>query len=91
MGDLSQVIPVVHPYMGGARGTGHSADYEIVDKHLAYVMPARAMAAMVVDLLWDGAAGAREVMAKAVPGMTRQGYVEFQRSVRRREVFRGGA
>jgi amidohydrolase len=91
MGDLSQVIPVVHPYMGGARGTGHSADYEIVDKHLAYVMPARAMAAMVVDLLWDGAAGAREVMAKAVPGMTRQGYVEFQRSVRRREVFQGGA
>jgi hypothetical protein len=30
-------------------------------------------------------------MAKAVPGMTRQGYVEFQRSVRRREVFQGGA
>ena len=91
MGDLSQVIPVVHPYMGGARGTGHAADYEIVDKHLAYVMPARAMAAMVVDLLWDSATGAREVLAKAIPGMTRQGYVEFQRSVRRREVFQGGA
>src|SRR5439155_1371987 len=28
MGDLSQVIPVLHPYMGGARGTGHGADYE---------------------------------------------------------------
>jgi len=55
MGDLSQVIPVLHPYMGGARGAGHAADYEIVDPHLAYVMPARAMAAMVVDLLWDGA------------------------------------
>jgi amidohydrolase len=91
MGDLSQVIPVVHPYMGGARGTGHAADYEIVDRHLAYVMPARAMASMVVDLLWDGAAGAREVIAKAQPGMTRQGYVEFQRSVRRREVFQAGA
>jgi amidohydrolase len=91
MGDLSQVIPVVHPYMGGARGTGHAADYEIVDKHLAYVMPARAMAAMVVDLLWDSAASAHEVVAQAVPSMTRQGYVEFQRSVRRREVFQGGA
>jgi len=91
MGDLSQVIPVLHPYMGGARGTGHAADYEIVDPHLAYVMPARAMAAMVVDLLWDGADGAREVIAKALPGMTRQGYVEFQRSVRRREVFQGDA
>src|SRR5207245_16159 len=52
MGDLSQVIPVLHPYMGGARGTGHGADYEVVDPHLAYVMPARALAAMVVDLLW---------------------------------------
>ena len=90
MGDLSQVIPVLHPYMGGARGTGHAADYEIVDPHLAYVMPARAMASMVVDLLWDGAGGAREVIAKAQPGMTRQDYIEFQRSVRRREVFQGG-
>jgi hypothetical protein len=68
---------------------GHAADYEIVDRHLAYVMPARAMAAMAVDLLWDGAAGAREVIANAAPGMTRTAYVEFQRSVRRREVYRG--
>src|SRR5213593_62200 len=89
MGDLSQVIPVLHPYMRGARGTGHAADYEIVDRHLAYVMPARAMAAMAVDLLWDGAAEAKAVTAGAVPGVTRTAYVEFQRSVRRREVYRG--
>ena len=89
MGDLSQVIPVLHPYMGGARGTGHAADYQIVDRHLAYVMPARAMAAMAVDLLWDDAAEAKEVLARAVRGMTRRAYVEFQRSVRRREVYRG--
>src|SRR5437867_9843068 len=89
MGDLSQVIPVLHPYMGGARGTGHGADYEVVDPHLAYVMPARALAAMVVDLLWDGARGACEVVANARPTMTRESYVEFQRSVRRREVYRG--
>ena len=57
MGDLSQVIPVLHPYMGGARGAGLAADYEIVGPHLASVMPARAMAATVVDLLWDGAWG----------------------------------
>src|SRR5216117_422528 len=89
MGDLSQVIPVLHPYMGGARGTGHGADYEVVDPHLAYVMPARALAAMVVDLLWDGARGACEVVANARPTMTRESYVEFQRSIRRREVYRG--
>ncbi len=64
MGDLSQVMPVLHPYMGGARGTGHAADYEIVDKTLAYVAPAKALATMVVDMLADGAAGAREVLAE---------------------------
>src|SRR6058998_3211393 len=71
MGDVSQVMPVLHPYMGGARGTGHGADYAIVDPHLAYVMPARALAAMVVDLLWDGAGRAREVVATAKPALTR--------------------
>ena len=89
MGDLSQVIPVLHPYMGGARGTGHAADYEILDPHLAYVMPARAMAVMVVDLLSDGARGAREVVANARPAMSRESYVAFQQSIRRREVYRG--
>jgi len=44
---------------------------------------------MAVDLLWDGAAEAKEVAAKAVAGMTREAYVDFQRSVRCREVYRG--
>jgi len=91
MGDVSQVMPVLHPYMGGARGTGHAADYTITDPHLAYVMPARALAGMVIDLLWDGAARAREVVARATPPLTRDGYVKFQRDIRRREVFRGDA
>ena len=60
---------------------------------LAATLPiaARALAAMVIDLLWDGARGAREVLANARPAMTRQSYVDFQRSIRRREVFQGGA
>ncbi len=89
MGDLSQVMPVLHPYIGGARGTGHGADYEIVDKPLAYVAPAKALAAMVVDLLADGAAGARQVLEAARPAMTREHYLAFQRGVARREVFEG--
>jgi amidohydrolase len=89
MGDVSQVIPVLHPYMGGAQGPGHAATFAIVDKHLGYVLPAKALAAMVVDLLADGAEGAREVVAKAKPPMTRAGYLAFQRSMARREVFEG--
>jgi amidohydrolase len=90
MGDLSQVMPVLHPYMGGARGPGHSADFAIVDPALAYVQPAKALAAMAVDLLADGAAGAREVLAAARPAMTRRGYLDFQRGIARRELYEGG-
>jgi len=87
MGDLSQIMPVLHPYMGGARGTGHGADYEIEDRELAYVAPAKMLAAMAVDLLADGAAGARAVLAAAKPPMTREGYLAFQRGLARRAVY----
>jgi amidohydrolase len=90
MGDLSQVMPVLHPYMGGARGPGHSADFAIVDPELGYVQPAKALAAMAVDLLADRAAGAREVLAGPRPPMSRQGYLAFQRGIARREVYDGG-
>jgi amidohydrolase len=81
MGDLSQVMPVLHPYVGGARGTGHAADFAIVDKPLAYVGVAKSLAAMAIDMLADGARGAREVLAAARPRMTRAGYLEFQRGI----------
>src|SRR5207245_1311372 len=76
MGDLSQVMPVLHPYIGGARGSGHGADFEIADTALAYVAPAKALAAMAIDMLADGAAGARELVG-ARPPMTREHYLPF--------------
>jgi amidohydrolase len=89
MGDLSMVMPVLHPYMGGATGSGHGADYQIVDHRLAYLGIAKALAAMTVDLLADGAAGAREVLKAARPPMTREQYLAFQRGIARREVYEG--
>jgi amidohydrolase len=89
MGDLSQIMPVLHPYVGGARGTGHGPDYEIVDKLLAYITPAKALAAMVIDMLADGGAGAREVLKTARPPMTREQYLAFQRSLAHQEVYEG--
>jgi amidohydrolase len=89
MGDLSQVMPVVHPYMGGATGTGHAADYAIVDRALAYVGPAKALAGMVVDMLADGARGARETLAGCRPAMRRDEYLAFQRGLARRETYSG--
>jgi amidohydrolase len=89
MGDLSMVMPVLHPYMGGATGSGHGADYQIVDKSLAYLGTAKGLAGMVIDLLADNAAGAREVLKKAKPPMTREQYLAFQRGLAKREIYEG--
>lgn len=56
---------------------------------LAYVGPAKALAGMVIDLLADGARGAREVLAAAKPRMTREAYLAFQRAIWKREMWEG--
>jgi hypothetical protein len=89
MGDLAQVMPVIHPYVGGAKGTPHGADYEIVDPALTYLTNAKALASMVVDLLGDGAQVGREVVSRAKPPLTRQAYLDYQRRMSRRETYDG--
>ena len=79
MGDLSHLLPVVHPYVGGARGTGHGNNYLIEDYGQAVINPAKCMAMTVIDLLADGARKAREALAKSMPPMTKEQYVQFQR------------
>jgi amidohydrolase len=89
MGDISHVMPTLHPYMGGASGSGHGADYVISDPRLAYVEPAKQLAMMAVDMLADGATGARAVLREWTPRMTREGYLAFQRGIARTETFDG--
>src|SRR5882724_6336035 len=91
MGDLAQIMPIIHPYVGGATVTPHGADYEIVDPALTYLTNAKALASMVVDLLADGAAVGRQVVAQAKPPLTRQAYLDFQRRMSRREKYDGAA
>src|SRR6185295_16678937 len=62
MGDISHIMPTLHPYMGGATGSGHGADFAIVDPKLAYIEPAKQLALMAVDLLWGRAEAAREIL-----------------------------
>jgi amidohydrolase len=89
MGDISHVIPTLHPYMGGATGSGHGADFAIVDPRLAYVEPAKQLALMAVDLLWGDAESAREILKNWTPRMTKQEYLAFQRGIARQELFDG--
>jgi amidohydrolase len=86
-GDLSHVMPVLHPNHGGCAGYNHTADFRITDPHAAYVTPAKALAATVVDLLVDDARAARETLAAFVPKLTRDAYLAQMRDLSRTQRF----
>jgi amidohydrolase len=89
MGDLSHIMPAIHPYTGGASGMGHGVDYTIVDYEQAVIRPAKAMAMAIIDLLADGAAQGREVLAKSSPSMTKDQYLSLQNSRLTEESYVG--
>jgi metal-dependent amidase/aminoacylase/carboxypeptidase family protein len=63
MGDLSAIMPVVHPYAGGSRGKSHGNNYEIYDPEEACVKCAKWQLAMVDILLGNGAERAKQIVA----------------------------
>ena len=87
-GDLSHVMPVLHPNHGGCAGYNHTADFRITDARAAYVTPAKALAATVVDLLGDGARGARATLEAFVPRLTHDDYLAQMRALTRTERYR---
>ncbi len=90
-GDLSQLMPVLHPVMAGAHGEPHSVDWHIADKDNGYVSPAKTLAMMAVDLLADDADTGRRVLQEFTPGMSRDEYLSQQEGIFRTELFDGVA
>ncbi|MDE0592162.1 MAG: amidohydrolase [Dehalococcoidia bacterium] len=88
MGDLSTIMPVIHPYANAASGVGHGHDYLIDDYDRAVVAPAKVMAATVLNLLENDAQAAREALAKNKPIMTAEQYVSVQRGRFKTELFK---
>lgn len=62
MGDLSQIMPVIHPYCGGSVGTSHGNDYGIANPGAACVNSAKWQLGMLTLLLEDGAQRAKQVI-----------------------------
>ncbi len=67
MGDLSCIMPVVHPYAGGATGKSHGNDYEISDSVAACVASAKMQLGMLLILLSDGAKRAKKIIEEYKP------------------------
>lgn len=67
MGDLSCLMPVVHPYASGAAGRSHGNNFEIVDPVAACVASAKMQLGMLLILLSDGAKRAKQVIEEFKP------------------------
>ena len=81
MGDVSQLMPVIHPYVRASAGRAHGADYLIDDYELAVPTAAKAMAMTVIDLLSGGAKRAHEIKAAYKAPMTKERYLSLLRSI----------
>ncbi len=86
-GDVSHIMPAVHPYVNGAAGGGHTRNYLLVDKDSVYVKSAKLLAMTAIDLLHDNAAAARRILREDKPRMTREAYLKFQRGLDATERF----
>ncbi len=88
-GDLSQIMPVLHPMMTGAAGAHHQTDWCIADHESGYIAPAKTLAMMAVDLLSNDAAKARGILSKNSPAMSKAEYLERQTSIFQTELYDG--
>jgi len=88
MGDISQLMPVIHPYVEAASGNGHGIDYVIDDYDLAVVTGAKAMAMTVIDLLADGASNASRIVSENNSPLTKSSYLSLLRSMTKEETFK---
>jgi amidohydrolase len=77
IGDLSSILPAIQPTMGGFKGSPHSSDFEVSDKIAAYILPAKAMAMTVVDLLYDDAKKGISVKESFKPLFTKEAYLSM--------------
>ena len=67
MGDLSGLMPVVHPHAAGAVGRSHGSDYYIADREAATVSSAKMQVSMLHALLSDNAERAKKIIAEFKP------------------------
>ena len=87
MGDLSQIMPVIHPYVAAASGHAHGADYVVEDYELGVITSAKAMAMTVIDLLVDGARLAKKVKSEYSAPMTKARYLSLMRGMLKEETY----
>jgi hypothetical protein len=64
MGDVSCVMPALHPSIGGGAGVFHGKDFRVADPIMACVTSAKVQAAFLIRLLEEDAVQAKRVLSE---------------------------
>ena len=87
MGDLAHLMPVIHPYVGGATdASAHTAGFVVEDYDLAVVEAGKMMAFTIIDLLYDDASKGKEVISKHNPKLSKSEYLKIMREFSNVEI-----
>jgi metal-dependent amidase/aminoacylase/carboxypeptidase family protein len=81
LGDFSCIMPTTSIGMGGCTGASHSRHFRIMDKETAYVLPAKVMALTCIDLLYDKAKLAKEIIRNFKPSIPPGDYEGFMKKL----------
>lgn len=84
-GDVSHLMPGLHPFFAGIEGGLHSKDFKVVDKELAYIVPAKTIAFTLIDLLFNNAEKAKKVIENHTPNFTKEEYIKLLEN--RKRIF----
>ncbi|AJQ29645.1 amidohydrolase [Pelosinus fermentans] len=79
-GDLSHIMPTIHPWLACVSGALHSKEYIVTDVHAAYIKSAQALAMTIIDLLYGDGEAAENILHDYKPLLTKEKYVEFLNS-----------
>lgn len=87
IGDLSHIIPTIHPMIGGVAGNLHTAEFKIEDEETAYILSVKIMTLSIIDLLYDGAEKAKSIISDFKPKLTKEEYIEHLQNHSRKYVY----
>lgn len=78
LGDISTLMPVIHPFISGVKGGLHSAEFRITDPDTAYILSSKFLARTVLELLWSNAETAKDIINNFTPIFSsKEKYFEF--------------
>ena len=77
MGDITQIKPGIHPYTGSFSGELHSRDFDVGEEEMAYIISSKIYVQTIIDLLYDKAQSAKEIIREFKPNMSKDEYLKL--------------